>query len=112
MEKSNQGWLSVASNIPAEKNADKQRRNSKKRKSKNNSIYVFGNKNTLQSSFMSSTINRDLFLDTSNYRQTNISSYLKKKRKKLEKQKCSQTSQDGTCSCGGKNILVRVRDIP
>ena len=93
-KKSNQGWLSVASNIPTEKiNCSKK----SKRKSKSivyNISDVGENKSIIKSSFISSTFGDNKFLDTSNYRQTNISSFLKRKRKKLNKKKSAINYDD------------------
>ena len=93
-KKSNQGWLSVASNITTEKiNCSKK----SKRKSKSivyNISDVGENKSVIKSSFISSTFDDNKFLDTSNYRQTNISSFLKRKRKKLNKKKSAINHDD------------------
>uniref|UniRef100_A0A7M5V5V6 Uncharacterized protein n=2 Tax=Clytia hemisphaerica TaxID=252671 RepID=A0A7M5V5V6_9CNID len=76
------GWLSVATNIP-EKKWEKKKSTKKllKVNNKNNSGII--------SSFSSSPFFHEniSFLDTSNYRQTSISSFLKKKSKAKEKGK-------------------------
>ena len=103
-KKSNhKGWLSVASNIPTEK-INSSGKNCK-RKSKSNvyntlSSNVRAYKSVIKSSFVSSEMDKDIFLDTSNYRQTNISSFLKKKRKKLNKKKSKKydNCNDQQCS--------------
>ena len=71
------GWLSVASNIP-EKKLEKKKSSKKPAK-----VKVSKNKSDIISSFSASLFYHEnvTLLDTSNYRQTSISSFLKKKPK-------------------------------